>query len=138
MPAILKSNGKGVILNAANMKTGPFAVTTQENFGTDKRTRLMLFASNVSSLVNTSHSSNFILTSSGALANMAASVMVEARTSDGRTFLLPVEFAGAQGAVTGLDQINIVLIPELQGIGDVELTLIVTGLRSNSVALTIR
>ena len=120
------------------MKMGPFAVTTQENFGTDKRTRLIVFASNVSSLINTSHANNFVVTSSsGALANMAASVTVEARTSDGRTFILPVEFAGAQGAVTGLDQINVVLPPELQGIGDVELTLMVLGLRSNSVAVTI-
>jgi hypothetical protein len=47
--------------------------------------------------------------------NLAESVVVEARTSDGRVMQLPVEFAGALGRLPGLDQIDVVLIPDLQG-----------------------
>src|SRR5207244_10695035 len=63
--------------------------------------------------------------------NLAESVIIEAHTQDGRVYRLPVEFAGAQGSVPGLDQVNVVLIPELQGAGIVDLTMIVNGQRSN-------
>jgi len=51
---------------------------------------------------------------------------------------LPVEFAGAQGSVPGLDQINVVLIPALQGAGTVDLTLIVNGQRSSAPTIVVR
>jgi uncharacterized protein (TIGR03437 family) len=138
LPAILLSNGSGVVFNAGSMKTGPFTVETQDNLGDDKRTRLMIFANGVSSSISTSHASSYINVENQSIANLADSVKVEARTSDGRTFQLPVEYAGSQGAITGLDQINVVLIPELQGAGSVQLTLIVGGYSSNSVAITVR
>jgi uncharacterized protein (TIGR03437 family) len=69
--------------------------------------------------------------------NLAESVIVEAHTQDGRIYKLPVEFAGAQGIVPGLDQLNLVLIPELQGAGTVDLTVIVNGQRSNAPTILI-
>ena len=137
-PAILVSNGGGVVFNAASMKVGPFDVETVYNLGTDKRTRLMIFASGVSNAVNTSHASGYVNFDSTTIANVAESVRVEARTSDGRVFQLPVEFAGAQGAITGLDQVNAVLVPELRGAGNVELTLVMGSYRSNGVTITVR
>jgi uncharacterized protein (TIGR03437 family) len=117
---------------------GPFAVQTPVNLGTDTRTRLMLFASGVSASISTSHASSYINLTSQTIANVAESVKVEARTSGGRVFELPVEFAGAQGAITGLDQVNVVLLPELQSAGNVELTLVIGGVRSNGVTISVR
>jgi hypothetical protein len=137
-PAILMANGGGAVFNAASMKMGPFDVETQENLGTDKRTRLMIFANGVSSSVNTSHASGYINVNSTTIANVADLIKVEARASDGRIFQLPVEYAGAQGAITGLDQIHVVLVPELRGIGNIELTLIVGSFRTNSATVIVR
>jgi hypothetical protein len=137
-PVILTANGAAVVFNAATMKMGAFDVQTQENFGDDKRTRLMLFTSGVSSAVNTAHASGYVSINSQSVANVADSVKVEARASDGRVFQLPVEYAGAQGVIVGLDQVNVVLVPELRGAGNLELTLVIGSYRSNPVAVTVR
>ena len=71
------------------------------------------------------------------IANLAESVVVEARASDGRVIRLPVEFAGADGRLPGLDQIIVAIPTELRGVGTVELSLIVAGQRSNAPTVTI-
>ena len=63
---------------------------------------------------------------------------MEARTSDGRLYSLPVEFAGAQGVLSGLDQVVVSLTPNLQGAGQIQLTLIVGGQRSNFATIVVR
>jgi len=115
-----------------------FSVTTPENFGLDKRTRLTFFATGISGSAANTDVSNDINLGATVIANLSESVVVEAHTQDGRVFQLPVEFAGAQGGLPGLDQINIVLIPELQGAGSVDLTLIVNGQRSNAPTIVVR
>jgi uncharacterized protein (TIGR03437 family) len=69
--------------------------------------------------------------------NFAESVVVEARTRNNRVFVLPVEFAG-QGIVPGIDQITVILVPELRGVGRVNLSIIVNGQRSNSGSIEVR
>ncbi|MFN7944200.1 MAG: hypothetical protein U0Z53_02390 [Blastocatellia bacterium] len=51
---------------------------------------------------------------------------------------VPVDFAGAQGSLVGLDQINVVLPKTLKGKGEVEVVLIVDGIAANPVRITIR
>jgi uncharacterized protein (TIGR03437 family) len=52
---------------------------------------------------------------------------------------LPVEFVGAvEGRLPGLDQVNVLLHPELRGAGLVDLTIIINGQRSNTAAINIR
>jgi uncharacterized protein (TIGR03437 family) len=51
---------------------------------------------------------------------------------------LPVQYAGAQGGLVGLDQINLQLPRSLQGRGEVELTLLVDGRVTNPVKLHIK
>ena len=63
---------------------------------------------------------------------------MEARLADGRVYTLPVEFAGAQGVLPGLDQVNVRLISELKGAGIVQLTLILGGRRSNAPTVVIQ
>jgi len=112
-------------------------VTTEENFGPDKRTRLLIYAVGVSGKAANTDPNNDIFENGIVIPNLAESVIVEAHTQDGRIYRLPVEFAGAQGIVPGLDQLNLVLIPELQGAGTVDLTVIVNGQRSNAPTILI-
>jgi len=129
--------GEAVALNAATLKTGEFNVTTTENFGSDKQTRLMIFASGLSSGVLNTNTSNDVNFGVNIFPSIAESVVVEARTVDNRIFQLPVEFAGPSGRSFGLDQINLRLIEGLRGAGSVELTLIIAGQRSNMAMIKI-
>jgi len=70
--------------------------------------------------------------------NFAESVSVEAQLGTGQVISLPVEFAGAQGVLPGVDQVNVVLDPALQNAGNVKLTLVVNGQRSNGPTISIR
>jgi uncharacterized protein (TIGR03437 family) len=130
--------GAGVALNASTYTRGSFDVVTPFNLTTDKRTRLMLYATGLSNGAANTSTANDVRVDGVTLPNLAESVTVEARTQDGRTRLLPVEYAGVQGKLPGLDQVNIVLLPELRGMGDVELTVIAGNQRSNKVTVNIR
>ena len=70
--------------------------------------------------------------------NFAESIAVEARLGNGVVMMLPIEFAGAQGAVPGLDQVTVILKPELKGAGIVQMTLIVGGRRTSSPTVFIK
>jgi uncharacterized protein (TIGR03437 family) len=113
-------------------------VETLANFSSDKRTRLSIFATGISGGAVNSNTGNDVTFNGITRANFAESVSVEARLSDGRVFILPVEFAGAQGVLPGVDQVNVVLVPELRGAGAVQLTMIVNGQRSNAPTVFIR
>lgn len=132
-------NGVAIISNNQTLTTTEIKVDTPENVGSDKRTRLSLFATGISGSVSNSDITNDINLGAGLVRpNFAESVLVEARTSDGQIYSLPVEFAGAQGVLPGLDQINVRLIPELRGAGVVQLTLVIGGRRSNTPTVFIK
>jgi uncharacterized protein (TIGR03437 family) len=141
-PAMFTKNGIGIgaaaALNAATSLSGDFDVTTTANFGNDKRTRVMLFSTGISSGAANPNPNNDLRIGQSLIANLAESVAVEARTHDGHTLLLPVEYAGQQITFPGLDQIVFILTPELRGAGDVELTIIVGNQRSNSATINVR
>ncbi len=144
-PTIFLESGSvsaGAILNSGNGKFGSIGITTQEALSTDKRTRLMLFATGISAgataTAGSTSTTNFVQTEGGALLNVADTITVEARTTGGHVFQLPVEYAGPQGGSSGLDQVDIVLISELQNAGNVQLTLIKNGQRSNSATVIIQ
>jgi uncharacterized protein (TIGR03437 family) len=115
---------------------GSFRVTTPENFGADKRTRLTIYALGLHSVAVNTDPNNDLSVDGVVVSNLAESVIVEAHTQDGRVYQLPVEFAGA-ALITDLDQVQVVLIPELQGAGSVDLTVIVNGQRSNSPTVVV-
>lgn len=140
-PGIFTVNGYGmgdaVVLNAITLKSGEFKVTTPENFGTDKQTRLVIFASGLSAGGLNTNTINDVPFGLSIFPNIAESVVVEARTIDNRIFQLPVEFVGPSGRKYGLDQVNVRLIGELSGAGNVELTLVIAGHRSNMAMIKI-
>jgi uncharacterized protein (TIGR03437 family) len=132
-------SGVGFVLNAYTMaaSTG-FAVTTPENPGSDKRTRLALFATGLSSGLANATASNDINSGGVSLVNLAESMTVEAQTTDGKVFQLAVEYAGAEGNAAGLDQVVVVLPAALSGVGNVSLTMVAGSQRSNSVTVSIK
>jgi len=133
------STGMGAILDAVGFQSGLFSVTGDSMFLLDSRTRLTILTSGISTgVANTDTGNDVILGTGQVIENLMESVAVEARASDGRVFMLPVEFAGSQGTLPGLDQVNVVLAPELQGAGQVQLTIVVNGVRSNSMKVTLK
>ncbi|HEY3027419.1 MAG TPA: hypothetical protein VGJ55_14815, partial [Pyrinomonadaceae bacterium] len=141
VPGVFTINGSGIgeasVVNAATLMPGPFSLTTTQNLTADKQTRLLILASGISNGAPNTNAANDVKLGLGMIANLAESVVVEARTSDGRIIRLPVEFAGADGRLPGLDQIIVVIPTELKGVGTVELSLIVAGQRSNAPTVTI-
>lgn len=87
---------------------------------------------------NTDFSNDIWLASGQVLPNLAESVVVEARTPAGATVRLPVEYAGMQGVLSGLDQVNVILSPELAGAGTLQLTVVVGSVRSNTVTIVVQ
>ncbi|HLL70956.1 MAG TPA: hypothetical protein VK363_05950, partial [Pyrinomonadaceae bacterium] len=136
------ASGAGAALALNGQEPGPassFDVHSPYAFGADKRTRVSLFATGVSaSAANLNAANDVRAEGGGMIANFAESVTIEARTSDGRLYYLPVEFAGAMGRMPGLDQINIVLHPDLRGAGSVDLTIFIGGQRSNTATINVR
>jgi uncharacterized protein (TIGR03437 family) len=142
-PTILmnaENSGSGVFLNALNVQSGLFSTTTlgQQLIGSDLRTRVSFFATGISSaLVNTDLGNDVLLANGQMLPNLAESVKVEARTSAGAIVMLPVEYAGPQGVLSGLDQITVMLPPQLSNAGNVQLTVIIGSTRSNPVTIAV-
>jgi uncharacterized protein (TIGR03437 family) len=131
-------NGSAVAANGHKQTTANFQVTTPENFGSDKRTRLTFFATGISGSALNSNPNNDVNLNGVIRPNFAESVSVEAQLSSGQVISLPVEFAGAQGVLPGVDQVNVVLSSSLQSAGNVKLTLVVNGQRSNGPRIFIR
>jgi uncharacterized protein (TIGR03437 family) len=131
-------NGPALIANAQTLMTTNFDVVTPANLGTDKRTRLTFLATGITGSASNSDITNDINVGGTVRPNFAESISVEARLTDGRIYTLPIEFAGAQGLLPGLDQVSIRLIPELKGAGSVQLTLVIGGRRSNAPTVFIK
>lgn len=140
-PGLFTVGGSGsreaIALNSASYTSGAFDLFTPESLSSDKRTRVMLFATGIRAAANWNTGNDVRRADGSTVANLAESVTVEARTNDGRVFNLPVEFAGA-GQFAGLDQLTVRLVQELQGAGQIELTLSIGGQTSNIGTITIQ
>lgn len=135
-----ENSGAGVFLNGLNVQSGTFStVTPGQLIGLDTRTRVSFFATGISSaLVSTDLGNDVLLANGQMLPNLAEAVKVEARTSSGATVMLPVEYAGPQGVLSGLDQITVMLPAQLSAAGNVQLTVIVGSTRSNPVNIVVQ
>jgi uncharacterized protein (TIGR03437 family) len=105
--------GPGAILNAVTYAAAPFLTVTPEIAGTDQRTRLAVYATGL---------------------RYAASVGASATNPSGNRYDLTVEYAGPAPGYFGLDQVNIVLPPDLDGAGVVSLSLTAESRTSNVVS----
>lgn len=131
---------QAAILNALGVFSRTFStVTPAQYLGFDARTRLSILATGISTgLTNTNTSNDVWLANGQVLPNFAESVVVEARRSSGTVTRLPVEYAGMQGGVSGLDQVNVVLPSGLAGAGSVQLTVVINGVRSNTITVVVQ
>jgi uncharacterized protein (TIGR03437 family) len=94
-------------------------------------------ATGLSSGLNNGNASNDVWLANGRrLENYAEQVTVEAKTTNGQIFRVPVEYAGWQGTVRGLDQVSIIVVPELTHQANVQLTIIAAGVRSNTLMVS--
>jgi len=131
------SNDRAAALDAIGFQSTISAVSNGP-FNLDGRSRMSIWASGITTGVANSDTANDVILADGRiLVNVAEGISVEARLSDGRAFILPVEYAGPQGSMVGLDQINVVLVPELQGAGNVQLTVMVGLVRSNTLTVVV-
>jgi uncharacterized protein (TIGR03437 family) len=133
------ASGLGTILNAVGFQSGIFPVTGTGLLQPDSRTRITILASGISTgAVNRTTANDVLLGNGQTIANLAESVAVELRTSDNKVYLFAPEFAGTQGTLAGLDQVNVALVPQLGGAGSVQLTIIVNGVRSNTMRVMLQ
>jgi uncharacterized protein (TIGR03437 family) len=98
----------------------------------------MLYATGLRGAPNTDLANDL---ASGAFnrANVAESITIEARLQNGLVYQLAVEYAGAAfDGAAGVDQVNFILPHTLQGAGEVELTLVAGGQRSNAGTIIVR
>jgi len=106
-------SGPGAILNAVTYQGPPFIVQTPEN-GADTRTRVAVYATGI---------------------RHAAVVTAAAQDPAGNRYALTVEYAGAAPGFFALDQVNLLLPPDLDGAGAVALVLTADTFNSNPVTL---
>ena len=108
--------GPGAILNAVTGLGGPFSILTNEIPGSDKRTRIAIFGTGI---------------------RHSREVRVSATAVGLEPVALEVEFFGAAPGFFGLDQVNAILSPELDGAGLVEVHLTSDDVSSNTVSVAI-
>ncbi len=99
---------QAAVLNGVTFRTGPFRTITPENPIEDKRTRLAIFATGIRYAGNLNRKG---------VGSTIESLTLEGTDIAGNVFPIELEYAGPASGFEGLDQINAVLEPELDGIG---------------------
>ncbi|HUE82956.1 MAG TPA: hypothetical protein VMM84_12655 [Pyrinomonadaceae bacterium] len=119
-PVILTQpdSDEAVALNAVTLVTDPFSVFTEHNFGPDKRTRLVLFVTNVDLFSGEDLS------------------FVSVKTEGAIPFA--VEYVGKVPNFSWLTQIKVRVPEELANAGDVRFTVSLRGLTSNPARINIK
>ena len=128
-PAVFSADasgkGAGAILNAVTFAAAPFLTVTPDSTGSDQRTRLAVYATGIRYAGNPSQDPSIV--------NVAAQVGASATDATGNTYNLTVEYAGPAPGFFGLDQVNVVLPPDLDVAGVVSLFLTADASASNVV-----
>lgn len=117
-----ESSDHAVALNAATFVREPFSLFTEQNFGSDKRTRVMLFVS------------DFEFGEGDSISD----VLVTAENSTVGTVALPIEHIGTVPFFDSITQIEIVLPDSLNNAGDVWITVSLHGTSTNQARLSIK
>ena len=120
-PALLTEPGTNwaVALDSVTQVADPFPVVAGSNFSADRRTRVSLFATGVTSPA-------------------AADITAEAEDSNGRRYALAVEHAASVPGLDWLTQVNVRLPDELEGLDYVWVTLNVRGTITNRAVITLK
>ena len=116
------ANSKTLAFESVTLTTEPFAVLSEHFLSSDRRTRLLLFGVNLELLAD----------------ETIAAISAQAEDSQARIFVLPVEAVTSVPNFPWLTQVTVKLPDELQGIGDVSVSVSLRGVRSNKVTIKIR
>jgi hypothetical protein len=101
---------------------GPFAIHTDVNFSSDQRTRILLFAMNIELLPGED----------------ASSITVKAENAQANVYTLVVESVRPVPGFNWMTQLTVELPDELQGAGDVKMSITLHGVISNRAIITIK
>jgi uncharacterized protein (TIGR03437 family) len=130
-PAIFAANGSGsgdaAALNAVTFASGPFPVLTEANGGSDKRTRVAIYATGLRYAGNPSRDKR--------VGNVAANVLAVVAPHDERALSTTVEYAGPAPGFPGLDQVNLVLPIEAAAYNNLEFIIAVQSTPSQVMTL---
>jgi uncharacterized protein (TIGR03437 family) len=118
---------RGAVLNGVTSTMEPFRATTAENPISDKRTRLSLYATGIRYAGNPSHDPNAV--------NVAGAVTAQTEDALGRIVTLIVEYAGPSNIYPGVDLVNVIIPPELEGAGLLNVSLRSGAAVSNPVSV---
>lgn len=114
-------NTKAAALSSVTLLKEPFVVS-EPSFSSDGRTRLILFGVNL----DLSPDEGF------------SAVTAQAEDPQSRNYVLPVEAVGGVPNFPWLTQVTVSLTDELQGVGDVWVSVSFRGIRSNKVPIRIK
>jgi uncharacterized protein (TIGR03437 family) len=117
-----ESSDQAIALNAATFVREPFSLLTEQNFGPDKRTRVMLFVSDLELDAG----------------DTISDVLVTAQNSVVGTVQLPIEYIGKAPFSDSITQIELVLPDGLNKAGDVWITVSLHGITTNQARLGIK
>ena len=122
-PALLTDEGTGraIALDSVTWVREPFPVMTPDNFSLDKRTRVMLFATDIDL----------------ASVESVSAVAAQAEDSQNRVYPLGVEFVGRVPGLEWLTQVIVKLPDGLENVGEVRVSITVRGASSNKALLRI-
>jgi uncharacterized protein (TIGR03437 family) len=117
-----ESSDQAIALNAATFVRDPFSLLTEQNFGPDKRTRVMLFVSDLELEAG----------------DTVSDVLVNAQNSVVGTVQLPIEYMGKAPFSESITQIEFILPDGLNNAGDVWITISLHGITTNQARLCIK
>ena len=124
-PPVLLTEGDTDVAASVTSVTAlraPFSLTDFYNFSSDRRTRIVLFATNLDLFAGEDRSA----------------VIVVAEDNQGSTFTLPVEFVGKLAPLDLLSQVIVALPSDLPTGQDVRVSISLHGLTSNKARLRIK
>lgn len=117
-----ESTNHAIALESVALTRDPFTVRPQLDFSSDHLTRIILFASKFDLLPGEN----------------ASAVIAQAEDTQGRVFPLAVEYVGTVPGIDGMTQVVVKLPNELDGAGDVQVSVSLHGLVSNKPIITIK
>ena len=120
-PALLteENSNRAIAFNAATFVPQPFTLSTEQNFSSDKRTRVLLFVTSVGSFAG------------------GVDTVVQAEDPIHGTLLLPIEHIGRVPSFDWLTQIKVILPDNLANSSDVGIRVIHRGMSSNQARIII-
>lgn len=116
------NSGRAAALESVTLIKEPFPVISEHSLAADQRTRLILLGVNLE--LNPEES--------------VSAITAQAEDSQQRNYVLPVEAISSVPNFPWLIQITVKLPDELQGIGEVWLSVSLKGIRSNKVPVRIK